>query len=209
MLNPIEHYFNSNGDFNYLNIINYILILIFSVIASILVAQYAEKKWKGNKKIITLVTVGITLLMTALLISFFGLTAITLQGVILTLILITESYSDIKVRECDDWLHVMIVIAGFIGININLIPKMILSAMCIGGIMLFCALILDCNIGGADIKCATACTFLMGFNRGITGLVIGLFLGIVFNIFKSKEKKKKGFPLIPYLTAGYLTAFIV
>ena len=99
----------------------------------------------------------------------------------------------------------MIVIAAFIGTDLSSIPNMFFSALFAGGIMLITMLITKSNIGGADIKMAAACCFLLGLSRGIIGLLAGMILAVVFNIFK--KDKKKGFPMIPYLAVGFMTAY--
>ena len=207
-IEPIRPNMNIPTNLNSWEIINGAIILITAVLAAFLIAKYAEKRWQGDSRKLTIAYIGIVSVMSVLLFYFFGLSAITLKGQILCLILLISSYSDIKTRECDDWLHVMIVIAGLIGTNINLIPKMIISSLAVGGVMLIPIIFADSNLGGADIKCAAVCTFMLGLEKGIIGLTIGLILGIIFNIFVFKNRKD-GFPLIPYLTAGYLTAYFI
>ena len=73
--------------------------------------------------------------------------------------------------------------------------------------MLLTMIISKSNIGGADIKIAAACSFLLGLSRGIIGLFAGTILAVLFNIFK--KDKKKGFPMIPYLAVGYMAAFFL
>jgi hypothetical protein len=36
--------------------------------------------------------------------------------------------------------------------------------------------------GGADWKISSACAFLLGWQRGLAGLVLGLLLGVVFTL---------------------------
>ena len=101
----------------------------------------------------------------------------------------------------------MIVIAALIGTELSSIPYMLLSGVFIGGLMLLPVLLTKSDIGGADIKMAAACSFLMGLNRGIIGLLVGTVLAVGFNIFK--KDKSKGFPMIPYLAVGYMAAFFI
>ena len=177
-------------------IVSSVVILISVVLVALLVGRYAAGKFDGNKKKTALCFIGITALMTILLLCFFGCAATTVKGVILCLVLVFSSYEDIKKRECDDYLHLMVVIAAFIGTELSSIPNMVLTM-----------LITKSNIGGADIKMAAACSFLLGLNRGVIGLLVGMILAVVFNIFK--KDKKKGFPMIPYLAVGYLAAYFI
>ena len=150
---------------------------------------------------------GISFLITLALLCFFGFAAITVKGIILSLVLVFSSYEDIKARECDDYLHLMIVIAALIGAEVSAIPYMLISGVFIGGLMLLPVILTKSTVGGADIKTAAACSFMLGLNRGIIGLLFGTVLAVAFNIFK--KDKSKGFPMIPYLAVGYMAAYFI
>ena len=190
--------------------VNFIIaIIIFFCIATFIpycVGKYEENKWNGNKRKTIAGFVLISLLITLNLVSFFDLSLMSFQGYIFTLILLLASYSDIKTRECDDYLSVMILITAFIGIELTAIPNMFVASMFTAGIFLFTALTISDGIGGADIKIASASVFLLGFSRGIIGLIAGLILAIIVNSIKSK---KSGFPMVPYLTAAFIPAFFI
>ena len=188
-------------------IISAALMLVSTVIVSLLASRYAADRFGGNKKKAALFFTGISFCVALALVCFFGCAAITVKGLILSLILVFSSYEDIKKRECDDYLHLMIVIAAFIGTDLSSIPNMLLSGLFAGGLMLLTMLITKSNVGGADIKMAAACCFLLGLSRGIFGLLLGTVLAVVFNIFK--KDKKKGFPMIPYLAVGTMAAYFI
>ena len=188
-------------------IISAALMLVTTVIVSLLASRYAADRFGGNKKKAALFFTGISFCVALALVCFFGCAAITVKGLILSLILVFSSYEDIKKRECDDYLHLMIVIAAFIGTDLSSIPNMLLSGLFAGGLMLLTMLITKSNVGGADIKMAAACCFLLGLSRGIFGLLLGTVLAVVFNIFK--KDKKKGFPMIPYLAVGTMAAYFI
>lgn len=209
IIRPVLPDFSALQADNWLMIANYSILIIITVLASLGVSTFAANKWNGNKGKTALGFIAVTLIFTVLLICFFGCTAITVRGIIFCLILLVSSYSDIRTRECSDWLHVMILIAAFIGCDFANLPNMFVSAMFVGGIMLMTLLISNCDIGGADIKCAVACSFLLGLERGIIALVGSMLTALLFNAFKDKEKRRGGFPLIPYLTAGYLAVYLI
>lgn len=188
-------------------IISAAMMLTAAVIAALLSARYAADAFKGNRKKTALCFVGIAAYVTLALICFFGCAAITVKGSLFALILTFSSYEDIKKRECDDYLHLMIVIAAFIGTELSSVPNMLVSAMFAGGLMLATMLMTKSSIGGADIKMAAACSFLLGLSRGVFGLLIGMILAVAFNIFK--KDKTKGFPMIPYLAVGYMAAYFI
>lgn len=103
----------------------------------------------------------------------------------------------------------MIVIAAFIGTDMSALPGMLLSALITGGIMLMTAAVTKSSIGGADIKLSAACAFMLGTVQGMTGLMIGLILAVIINSIKNRKKKHEGFPLIPYLAVGFMTAYFM
>ena len=186
-------------------ILNMSVILLVSIVAALCIGKYAAKKHKDNSQKTAWLFIGITVLVSAGLFCFFGCSAITVKGIILCLILTFCSYSDIMTRECDDYPHLMIVIAALIGTELSALPGMFLSALAIFGIMLLTCL-MKATVNGADLKLATACTFFLGFEKGVAGLLVGLILAVTVNLIK---KNKKGFPLIPYLAIGYMMAFFI
>ena len=195
-------------DFNDLrSIIIAAAMLVCAVACSAAAAKCASEKYKMNRSRTTAIFTLVTFAATCAMILFYGTTATVIKGVVLTLILLYASVEDLNTKECPDYLHVMVLITGFIGTNISSIPWMALSAIFAGGIMLLTLLLTRSEIGGADIKMATAASFTLGMTKGAIGLVAGMLLAVAFNIFKGD--RKKGFPLIPYLAAGYIAAFII
>ncbi len=182
-----------------------ITILAAAVIAAVFISKFAAERFKGKRKKVTACTLGVTLFTAFFLISIYGAGAIAVKGIILALILSYASYQDIRTRECDDCLSLMVVITALIGRHFSDLPYMILSAMFAGGVMVTSLLLTKSEIGGADIKMAVACSFMCGLTAGVAGLLIGMILAVVFNI--AKKKRKKSFAMIPYLACGYMTAF--
>ena len=183
-----------------------IIYLLVVILVSLCIGKFASEKWKGNKQKTVLGFVLISSIVAVALFCFFGLSVKAIKGIIFTHILLTASYSDIKKRECDDYLSVMILVTAFIGIELNALPGMFVASLLTAGIFLFVVLTVSNGIGGADIKLASASTFLLGFSRGVIGLVVGLLLAIIVNSIKNK---KSGFPMVPYLTAAFIPAFFL
>lgn len=209
MIRPVIPDFSTFSTDNWLKLANVLVLIALAVLSAFCVSSFAARKWGGSKGKTALGFIGITFVFTVLLVCLSGCSEITVQGVIFCLILLLSSYSDIRTRECSDWLHVMIVITAFIGCDFANLPMMFVSAMFVGGIMLMTMLITNCDIGGADIKFAVACSFLLGFEKGVAAFVGGMLLAVLLNAFKTKEKRRGGFPLIPYLTVGYLAVFLL
>ena len=126
--------------------------------------------------------------------------------------LLKASHSDIKTRQVPDYLSVMIAIAALIGTTPSLIPHMAGHALAVSAPLIAAALLAPGKLGGADIKIMTAAGFLLGFEKGIAALVIGLALSLIctFVIRKAKKERMTGtIPLIPYLSAGcVITLFL-
>ena len=194
---------------NPLILVNGIVLLALTVLTAVFISLYASNVYKGNKKKAVLFFTVIAALTALSLFCFFGCAATTVKGIIFCLLLAFSSYEDIKTRECENYVHLMIVIAAFIGTDMSALPSMLLSALIIGGIMLITAAVTKSSIGGADIKLSAACAFMLGTVQGMTGLMIGLILAVIINSIKNRKKKHKGFPLIPYLAVGFMTAYFM
>ena len=139
----------------------------------------------------------------------FGWSAELVKGIILLLILLYASVSDIQTHRVKDIASVMILITSFIGITASEIPKHLFGGILIGGILFICAVASNNRIGGADVKLSAACSFLLGFQRGMAGLVIGLLSAIICNLILNRKSKIKGkaFPLVPYLSVGFMIMY--
>ena len=194
---------------NPLILVNGIVLLALTVLTAAFISLYASNVYKGNKKKAVLFLTVIAAFTALSLFCFFGCAATTVKGIIFCLLLAFSSYEDIKTRECENYVHLMIVIAAFIGTEMSALPGMLLSALIIGGIMLMTAAVTKSSIGGADIKLSAACAFMLGTVQGMTGLMIGLILAVIINSIKNRKKKHGGFPLIPYLAVGFMTAYFM
>lgn len=192
---------------NFYTIIPWLMVLMISGLSALFIARYTAVRFKTDKKKTAFCFIALAVILSVTVLCFFGFSAIAMKGIILSLILILSSFEDIKTRECDDYLHLMIVIAGFISIEPSALPCMLISAIFVFAIMIGTILVTNGDIGGADIKMSVACAFLLGIRKGILGLICGLILAVIFNIFK--KNKKAGFPLIPYLAVGFMTAYFI
>lgn len=208
MVRPMIPNFSVLSDGGLALYIGLAILLTVTAFVAVLLSHYAADRFKGDKKKTTFCFAALTLFSAVMMFCFFGFAATTVRGIIFFLILILSSYEDIKTRECDDYMHLMTVIAAFIGTALTMIPGMFVSAMFVGGVMLLAVLITKSSIGGADIKMAAVCSFMLGFERGVIGLVIGTLLAVVVNLLKSKDRKK-GFPMIPYLAVGYAAVYFI
>lgn len=209
MIRPILPYYSSMTQADGFTVVSMLLLLIGAVFAAFCIAMYAANGQQGEKRKMVLIFMGITAIVTVTMLCFFGCAAVTVRGIILCLILLYSSYSDVRTRECSDYLHLMIVIAAFIGCKTAELPAMILGGVLVGAVMLVPLLTGKRTLGGADIKCSAACAFLLGLKRGLIGLTAGLLLAVIINGIKNRKKKDKSFPLLPYLSVGFTAAYFI
>lgn len=209
MIRPILPYYSSMTQADGFTVVSMLLLLIGAVFAAFCIAMYAANGQQGEKRKTVLLFMSITAIVTVTMLGFFGCAAVTVRGIILSLILLYSSYSDIRTRECSDYLHLMIVIAAFIGCKTTELPDMILGGVLVGAVMLVPLLTGNRTLGGADIKCSAACAFLLGLKRGLIGLTAGLLLAVIINGIKNRKKKDKSFPLLPYLSVGFTAAYFI
>lgn len=89
---------------------------------------------------------------------------------------------------------------------------MLIGGLVVGLIQLFVCIGNDGRHGGADMKITAATAFLLGWSRGMVGLILGLLIGIVFMLIYNKIKNrsnKEGFPLLPFVSIGMMAAFFI
>lgn len=180
-----------------------------SLLAAFCVSRYAEKKWNKTAAGAYLLLTGIA---AVLLLGFFGVSITAIKGIILFLILLYASHSDIQTREVDDYIPVMLVVTAFIGMELSNIGSMLVGAIAVALPQLLISIIKsEKAIGGADIKLSTACGLLLGFEKGIAGLIFGLLSAVICTlcINKIKNRKTGAIPLIPYLAAGFMAAYFI
>jgi prepilin signal peptidase PulO-like enzyme (type II secretory pathway) len=192
----------------WLTICQCLAILAATVVVALILARYASNRWLGDRQAVKCGFVGLSVIYALLLFGTFGFTPHTVRGILLCLILLTASYSDIKSREVADYLSVMVLLTSFVGCNMAQLPGMLFGGLFVFTMMLVVSLMgRESCIGGADIKLGSACAFALGIQNGTTGLILGLLLAVVLNLFKGKSTRHQSFPMIPYLSAGFLAAY--
>jgi leader peptidase (prepilin peptidase)/N-methyltransferase len=125
-----------------------------------------------------------------------------LRGCAFLLLLLVASAEDIRSRTIPNQISLLILATGLIqfdpvrlwGLLLGL-PFLISAAICNGG------------IGGGDIKLAAAAGFVLGFPTGVLGVIIGLSLLLVYHL--SHKTSEKSYPLAPFLSAGFVAAFLI
>lgn len=136
-----------------------------------------------------------------------------IKFLVFTALLVYASVSDIRKREVSDAVPVMIAITALIGITPAHLPGMLIAAAVITLPQFIVAILKPGSYGGADIKIMAACAFLLGLERGIAAMIIGLSAGLlittIIRLIQKKKITKESFPVVPYLAAGSLIAFLI
>ena len=131
------------------------------------------------------------------------------QGVFFIILLLTASIFDTRKRIIPNTVCLLIALTGLIGFEpIKLFG--ILTAL-----PLLLAALLWGGMGGGDIKLTAASGIVLGFQRGLAAMVIGLTALLLFYFFYSivqnlrKRERQKAFPLAPFLSAGCIAAYFL
>ena len=180
------------------------------IITLMLCGAMKKRGFKVNKAICVVLMLAVT---TAMYFLFGGLNLKTVKGVMFALILLYAAVQDYSIRKCDDALWVMILILSLVGFDVRNIISMLL-----GGAAIFVPQMIVVlasrrgSIGGADIKISTAAGILLGFHRGIIGYAAGLTAAVITMAIYGKVKKKdksEPFPLMPFLSAGFMLGYFI
>ncbi len=136
-----------------------------------------------------------------------------LKFLILLGILLYASIKDLHDHEVPNTVWKLITVLGLVNINLRDLPSMILGAALVFLPQIIPAVInSEKAMGGADIKISTACAFLLGAGRGLAAFIIGLTLFVVIvPIIRRVRKmpKNEPFPMVPFLAAGTIAAYLM
>lgn len=187
------------------------IVFCLALYSSNLVGKYCAKRWDGNDLKAKTICMLIMTCVALLAIILFGISMKTFQAIILCNIYLFSSYSDFKTRELDDSAHCLLLATSLTGCGLLDLPGMLFAGLAVGGVMVLVAVISGGRgVGGADIKLGAASAFLLGAQRGLIGVIVGLLIGVIYNAIQNKRRgTKEGFPLVPYLAIGFMTAFFI
>lgn len=145
------------------------------------------------------------------MISGGGVGLVALKGILLLAVLTFASCSDLTSHTVDDYLWVMVLFLSFI--NMGNIGSMLLGAAVVFIPQMAVAVIKPgLSLGGADIKMSTALAFLLGFERGIAALAVGLVIAVIYTLIDRKlrhKTEKTAFALLPFLSVGALIMYLI
>ena len=136
-----------------------------------------------------------------------------IKTIILLTLLLYASVMDIKTREVPNPVSGMLLILGLVDKDIDQLPSMIIGALLVFLPQFVSALINPSKaLGGADIKITSSAAFLLGAQRGLFALIVGLTLSVVtLPIIRKVRKlpKDQPFPLIPFLSIGIVAGYFI
>ena len=136
-----------------------------------------------------------------------------IQGLLLAALLLYGSIHDIRTHTMPDWLWMGVAGTALLGMKLSALQSMLLGAAAVLLIEVPLAVLLkDRAIGGADIKLSAAGAFLLGWQKGLAALILGLTLSLIIVPIVRRirhEDNRKAFPLVPFLAVGIMTAALI
>jgi leader peptidase (prepilin peptidase)/N-methyltransferase len=122
-------------------------------------------------------------------------------------LLLIAAVFDALTYEIPDWIHVLILLGGFVRMNPmdSLVGFFLISTL-----FLLLAMVTGGGIGGGDIKLMAAC----GFVLGSVGVVLATFFSIMLMLpvnFKwifRREDRRREYAMAPYLAVGCFFAYL-
>lgn len=124
---------------------------------------------------------------------------------VFALILLFASVSDVKSRMVKDEYTVMLPILAATQITCTGFINGLLGALFSSFPFIMTVLVSNKErLGGADVKIAFGIGAVLGLEKGLVAMMIGMILAVIIEGCKAHKKKNKeksgeGFPLIPYL----------
>ena len=135
------------------------------------------------------------------------------RGILLAGLLLYGSIHDIRTHTMPDRVWMGIAGISFLGIRLCDLPSMFLGVAAVLLIEVPLAVLLkDRAIGGADIKLSAAGAFLLGWQKGLAALILGLTLSLIVVPIVRRirhEDNRKAFALVPFLAVGIMTAALI
>ena len=136
----------------------------------------------------------------------------TLQGMLFSSLLLAASYTDIKKREIADAIPMFIALISLL--NFKLTNQL---GIVIGLPFLIAAVLVKGSIGGGDIKLTGSIGMVLGFWKGIYGLILSLSFLVLFYLLLrlgSKIRKRQvarnlSLPLAPFLGIGFMIIYFI
>lgn len=190
-------------------ILKMILVATASLVIGLLLNRNMEKQGFVTNKTFTLIASTVMALGLSLR---FGLSVYTFQGIFLFFLLLYASMSDLTDRHVANHVSISILALSLISVPTVGFTSMLIGGAITAAIQIGVTALSGGGYGGADWKIASACAFLLGWSRGLAGLVVGLLIGIIFTLIYNKIKNRnndEGFALVPFISIGMMAMFFI
>ena len=122
-------------------------------------------------------TAGIGMAVTAVFIGIHGFTPAALRCVLLCYVLVLAGAADIATHEIPDALHLLVAMAGLIGLQ----PVSALLGFLLVPLPFLMAALKTGKIGGGDVKLMAASGFALGVSGGFWMMFWGLLMALLWN----------------------------
>ena len=164
---------------------------------------------KGRK--LNIISLCLTAALSFALFLIFGIGVDMLKGILLTDLFLYASVSDYRTRKVPDAVSLMIALLGLISVSGSKLLWNAVAGVAAFGFFFLAAILSKNKIGGADVKFIAASMFVCGLSNGLAGLIFGLLFSVIGTTVRNKKTKSKDktMPLIPYLSVGFLAAFMI
>ncbi len=148
-------------------------------------------------------TAGIGMAVTAVFIGIHGFTPAALRCVLLCYVLVLAGAADIATHEIPDALHLLVAMAGLIGLQ----PVSALLGFLLVPLPFLMAALKTGKIGGGDVKLMAASGFALGVSGSFWMMFWGLLMALLWNASMRKGREdtsleKSSIPLAPFLAFG-------
>ena len=190
-----------------------LLLILPVVLASVTLAWLTVRKTPeylpGRK--INKIALSLMAMLSVAQYFIFGVGMNLLKGILLTDACLFASVSDFRIRKSPNWISIAIAFLGLFCVSGQELLRNAITGAAAFGFFFLAAIISGNRIGGADIKFIAANMFVCGLYKGLAGLILGLLLSVIGTVIRNKKKKTndKTMPMIPYLSVGFLTAFMI
>ncbi len=192
------------------NIFLYAAVLGIFTLATWIMLRKSKDELRDPKTVPALLAfIGVGLILLLL----HGITLISVKGMILCIILMWASISDIAKHEVPNYIAVSILILAFVGFEPNNLPSMLVGAVALFIPQLVVSLLCPGrSVGGSDMKISAALGFLLGAEKGLFAVITGLAISVITMAIVRKIKKesnKEPFALVPFLSFGAMLAVML
>lgn len=190
-------------------ILKMILVATAALVIGLFLNRHMEKESFVTNKTLTLILSTVMALGLSLR---FGLSVYTFQGMFLFFLLLYASMSDLTDRHVANHVTISILALSLISVPTVGFVSMLIGGAVTAAIQLGVTALSGGGYGGADWKISSACAFLLGWQRGLAGLVLGLLIGVIFTLIYNKVKDRDlnaGFALVPFISIGMMAVFFI